>query len=153
MLQWKCKVIRATGSEIVQSHAVQQFCIDRDIKLEAPSIATPESMGHCEAAVGNLIRRARAMLLGAPHLRKSLWSAAVCHSANINSVLPKKWNGGLTPYECIHLRPPDLKNLFFGIFGCPMECVHKAKPDKYPDKMAERYKSMYWLRTLDILSL
>lgn len=143
----RVRIIRATDAEIISNAAVDAICAEHDIDIQAPSVGTPEDMGLAEKAVGDIMRLARAFVIGAPHLPKSLWAAAVIYAGVVNEVLPKAFNGGITPYENSTMRPPDLQRLFIGIWGCPCEAVRKAKDDKYKDKMQPRTVSMYFVGT------
>ena len=81
------------------------------LSIISPGAGTPEDMGHAEKAVGDILRLARAFMIGAPHLPPSLWGAAVMYSGVVNEILPKAPNGGITPYEYHTHRPPDLTRL------------------------------------------
>ena len=76
-----------------------------------PSVGTPEDLGAAEKSVGDLMRLARSFMIGAPHLRPCIWGAAVVWAGVVNEVLPKKFNGGLTPYEFTTGRIPHLRRL------------------------------------------
>ena len=144
---FKVGVIKATDSEIVQNKAVERICEEYDIQLDPPSVGTPEDMGQAEKAIGDLMRLARAFVLGAPHLPSSTWGAAVVWAGVINEVLPKDWNDGITPFENATLRPPNMRRISAYVYGSPCEANLKAKGEKADSKWDERTTSMYWLGT------
>ena len=146
-MHWKVQIIRATDSEIVSNDEVEQICAEFDILLQPPGVGTPEEMGFAENAVGQMSRMARAMAINAPHLPSCLWSAMYMYAGVLSWILPKKANDNLTPYECIWGRPPNLKELFIGVFGCPAELRRLPTGAKYKSKLDERTQPFYFVGT------
>ena len=146
-LQWRIRIIRASDSEIVDNGEVEVICADHEIVIQPTSQGTPEELGRAEKAVGDTTRRARAMLLSAPHLPASLWGAAWVYSGVISWLLPKAYNDDMTPYQAIRGRPPNMRELLIGVFGCPCEVRRVPKGGKYKSKHQERTLSMYFVGT------
>ena len=146
-MHWKVQIIRATDSEIVSNDEVEQICAEFDILVQPTSVGTPEELGFAENAVGMMSRMARAMAINAPHLPSSLWSAMFMYAGVLSWILPKKANDNLTAYECIWGRPPNLRELFIGVFGCPAEMRRLPTGAKYKSKLDERTQSFYFIGT------
>lgn len=146
-LQWRIRIIRASDSEIVDNGEVEQICADHEILIQPTSQGSPEEMGRAEKSVGDTTRRARAMMLSASHLPPSLWGAAWVYSGVISWIVPKAYNDDMTPYQAIRGRPPNLKELSIGVFGCPCEVKRVAAGAKYKSKLVERTETMYFVGT------
>lgn len=99
-MHWKVHTIRATDSEIIDNGKVEGVCTDYDVNLEPTSVGTPAELGYGEKAVGDLVRRARALMIGAPHLSPSLWGAAIMHPGVLQFALPTERNGGVSYQWC-----------------------------------------------------
>ena len=146
-MHWRVHVIRATDAEIVDNGEVEVICADFEVRMEPTSVGTPGELGRGETNVGNIVRRARAMMIGAGHLPPSLWGAAIMYSGVVQFVLPTSANNGLSPYELSKGRPPHLRQLMIGVFGCPAEARTVPTGAKYKTKMSARTDTFYFVGT------
>jgi hypothetical protein len=127
------RVVIDNASELV-SQDVSDLAEEYGFILSPAAPYTPQGNSLAENAVGIVCTITRALMLGAPHLPRNRWGLAIKHAALINHVLPKARNGGRSAYEVIRKVAPNLKRMFFKVFGAPVQykCV---KPD---GKVGER---------------
>ena len=114
------RVIVLDNAAEFMSRDVEDILDEYDIAMKPASPYTPQGNSLAENAVQIVCRIGRALMLGAPHLPSNRWGLAVKYACHINLVLPKKRLGGKTPYESIKGRIPDLRRLYYKVFGAPL---------------------------------
>ena len=104
------------------SAAATAVCDDFDAVLRPASAGSPQELGQAEKAIQDLRRMTRCSLASAPHLDKQLmWGLCDEWQVWVHYILPgPPRNKGMSPYEMIEGRKPDLKVLFLHPFGCPV---------------------------------
>jgi hypothetical protein len=120
-LQYVVRIVRLDGDAVNISARVEQICVDYGVVLQPMSAGTPQENGFAEKVVGDCTRIARALMLGAPHIKRNRWGAAYNYGDKVNAVLPKVSKHGKTPYEIIHLRVPDMNKMYLKVWGCPVQ--------------------------------
>ena len=114
------RVIVLDNAAEFMSQEVEDILDEYDVMMQPASPYTPQGNSLAENAVQIVCRIGRALMLGAPHLPSNRWGLAVKYACHINLVLPKKRLGGKTPYERIKGRIPDLRRLYYKVFGAPL---------------------------------
>ena len=104
------------------SAAATAVCDDFDAVLRPASAGSPQELGQAEKAIQDLRRMTRCSLASAPHLDKQLmWGLCDEWQVWVHYILPgPPRNKGMSPYEMIEGRKPDLKVPFLHPFGCPV---------------------------------
>ena len=132
-LQYEVRILRVDGDSVNIGQRVEALASLYGFVIQPMSAGTPQENGFAEKAVGDATRLARAFMLGAPHLLRNLWGLAYRYAGFVNMYVEKVGRGGLTPYESIHHRTPDMKRSGLHIFGCPSQMVPLDDAD---DKMS-----------------
>ena len=86
----------------------------------------PHSNGVAERAIRSIADSATSMLYES-HLPSSFWSKAVSNAVYLHNRLPTAANNGLTPYELMFKKKPDVS--LVRVFGC-MSYVHVKKDQR-----------------------
>jgi hypothetical protein len=120
---------------------VEELAEEFDFVIRPAAPYTPQGNSLAENGVGIVCSLIRSLMIGAPHLPANRWGLAAKYAALINFVLPKKRNGGRTPYEVVRSRKPNIKRMFYKVFGAPVQ----YKVQKPKDKIAERTADGYFV--------
>eukprot|EP00961_Rhodomonas_salina_P301061 3940312-Rhodomonas_salina.1 len=118
------RVLRTDEAGEMNSAAAKRYYAEHKIWHECSNSYEHFQNARSEAAIGNLSRRARTLLVqsGCP---KGYWPEALQYTANlVNRLLPYKYGETMTVYECFHSVKPD--NSVLVMFGC-MGYLHVAK--------------------------
>jgi hypothetical protein len=110
------------------------------------SAGTPQELAYAERAVRTIAEKSRAMLLGAPHLPKSMWGLADLHAGNVHDVLPQPERANKSPYEIRHGKKPNVDHLYIKVFSCPCQFAPIDGPDHKRASKTEwgYYLGMQW---------
>jgi hypothetical protein len=110
------------------------------------SAGTPQELAYAERAVRTIAEKSRAMLLGAPHLPKSMWGLSDIHAGTVHDVLPQAERGNKSPYEIRHGKKPNVDHLFIKVFGCPCQYAPIDGPEHKRASKTEwgYYLGMQW---------
>ena len=141
-LQYEVRILRVDGDSVNISAQVEELASQYGFVVQPMSAGTPQENGFAEKAVGDATRQARAFMLGAPHIHKNKWGVAYRYASFVNLYLEKTGRGGLTPYQSIHHRIPNMKRSGLHVFGCPAQMVPL---DKAANKMSEITVDSYFL--------
>ena len=93
----------------------EQFCIDKQIKIEHSCPYSAWQNGLVERANRTLSRLARTMMLDS-QLPTEFWALALSHAAFISNRVCHT-HSRQTPFEKVFRKRPDLSNL--KVWGCP----------------------------------
>ena len=126
------------GSELV-SQEIEDIALEYGFVIRPASPYTPQGNSLAENAVGIVCSIARALMLGAPHLPSNRWGLAVKQAALINHVLPKSRNSGKSAYEVIRKRAPNVKRMYYKVFGAPVQYKVTSVDGKMGEKTADGY--------------
>jgi hypothetical protein len=89
------------------------------VKIEPVSAGTPQEVSFVETAHRVVGARARAMLLGAPHLPGWCWALAEKYSVVVGRLFPQSTRNWKSSYYLNTLKAPDWRHMFIHVFGAP----------------------------------
>lgn len=138
-----CREIMVDTFVVNLSNAAEEVAAMFKTRIIPISAGTPQELAYAERAVRTIAEKSRAMLLGAPHLPKSMWGLADLHAGNVHDVLPQPERGNRSPYEIRHNnKKPDIEHLYLKVFGCPCQYAPIDGPDH---KRASKTEWGYYL--------
>jgi hypothetical protein len=94
-----CREIMVDTYVVNLSAAVEEVAAMFKTRIVPISAGTPQELAYAERAVRTIGEKSRALLLGAPHLPKSLWGLGDLQGAYIHDVLPQPERSNKSPYE------------------------------------------------------
>jgi hypothetical protein len=109
------KTLHSDGGGEYISKSFQSFLINNGITRKITSPYSPQQNGIAERLNRTLIERARTMITDSG-LSENFWAEAVATSAYIKNRTPTKILNGLTPYDVMFSKSPDISNL--KVWGC-----------------------------------
>jgi hypothetical protein len=89
------------------------------VKIIPVSNGTPQEVSFVESANRVVGARARAMLLGAPHLPGWCWALARKYAVYVGRLLPQSTRGWKSSYYLNVQKAPDWRHMFVHVFGAP----------------------------------
>eukprot|EP00794_Sanderia_malayensis_P014530 gene14530-biopygen11634 len=111
----KVKGLRSDNGGEYVSDEFNQFCINRGIRRELTIPMSPQQNGVAERLNRTLMESTRSMLHHAK-LPLRFWAKALNTAVYLRNRSPTVALSGLTPYECMYGKKPDVSNL--KVFGC-----------------------------------
>jgi len=141
-----CREIMVDTYVVNLSAATEEVAAMFKTRIIPISAGTPQELAYAERAVRTIAEKSRAMLLGAPHLPKSMWGLADLHAGNVHDVLPQPERANKSPYEIRHGRKPNVDHLYIKVFGCPCQFAPIDGPDHKRASKTEwgYYLGMQW---------
>ena len=141
-----CREIMVDTFVVNLSAAAEEVAAMFKTRITPISAGTPQELAYAERAVRTIAEKSRAMLLGAPHLPKSMWGLSDLHAGNVHDVLPQAERGNKSPYEIRHGKKPNVDHLFIKVFGCPCQYAPIDGPDHKRASKTEwgYYLGMQW---------
>ena len=112
------------------------------VKVIPVSSGTPQEVSFVESQVRVVGARARAMLLGAPHLPSWAWALADKHSVYVGRQLPQSTRGWKSAAYLNSGKVPDWRSLCIHVFGSP--CLY-APTEGPVHKRAEKTIEGYYV--------
>jgi hypothetical protein len=112
-----CRELLVDTYVVNLSEAAEEVASMFRTRIVPISAGTPQELAYGERAVRTIAEKSRAMLLGAPHLPKSMWDLADLNAAYVYDVLPQLERKNKSPYEIRLARKPDVENLHIKVFG------------------------------------
>jgi transposase InsO family protein len=119
----KLLCLRSDNGGEYSSHTFRQYCQTTGITQQFTQPHTPHQNGIAERKNRSLLNIARSISLMS-HTPAVLWAEAVQTANFLINVTPSRANLGLTPYQMLTGRQPDLHSL--RVFGCV--CFVHIKP-------------------------
>ncbi len=93
------------------------------------SAGTPQELAYAERAVRTIGDLSRAMVMGAPHLPKSMWVLADLNAVYVHDVLPQRDRGNSSPSEIRTGKKANVDRLHIKVFGCPCQFAPMEGPE------------------------
>ena len=125
----KLKAVRCDNAKEFVEGEFKKCLDEQGIVLETTAPYSPAQNGVAERLNRVLLEHARAMLFKFD-LPKSLWEEAVNYACYLKNRSPTRALNGMTPYEALHGKKPDLSNMHE--FGCD---VWILKPENQRNKL------------------
>jgi hypothetical protein len=122
----RCHEIYCDTFSVNISTEVEEVAALFQVKIVPVSSGTPQEVAFVETANRVVGARARAMMLGAPHLPGWCWALAQAWSVYVGRLLPQSTREWKCSYYLNMLKAPDWKHMFVHVFGAP--CMY-APPE------------------------
>ena len=144
--EWKAEVEKSFGKELktlrtdnggeYTSREFASYLKEEGIRHETTVPKTPEQNGVAERMNRSIVEMARSMLGSMP---RRFWAEAVSTAVHLRNRSPTSAVAGKTPYEALHGRKPDVRNLK------PFGCVSYAHIPKDERKKLDPKSRKCWL--------
>lgn len=143
------KVLRTDNGGEYTSKEFENYLKKEGIKHEYTVPKTPEQNGVAERMNRTLVEMVRSMLSDSK-LPKKFWAEALSTASYIRNRSPTNAVEGMTPYEVLKGRKPNVKHL--RIFGCDA-FVHVPKDERFKmDSKAKKCKGLRdWYKRVSTL--
>ena len=126
-------VLDGAGENI--SGDVEDVCDSFHVHIKYSSAAAPQELSMAEKGVQNISRITRALMRGAPHLPQRFWCCALLYACEIHFVLPNNGINGRSPYLMVNKRVPNMRNMYFKVFGAPTNFLPKTQSNVRTDAL------------------
>ena len=115
------KVLRSDNGGENSSKEFESFLKKNGIVHQLSVPHNPAQNGVAERVNRTIVETTRSMLSHA-HIPNEFWAEAVNTSVYVRNRSPTKVLNGITPYECLFEKKPDVSNL--RVFGCVTYVYH-----------------------------
>jgi hypothetical protein len=123
-----CREIMVDTYMVNLSEAAEEVAAMFKTRIVPISAGTPQELAYAERAVRTIADKSRAMLLGAPHLPKSLWGLSDLYAVVVHDVLQPE-RASKSPYEIRTNKKPNVDHLHIKVFGCPCQFAPMGGPE------------------------
>ena len=123
------ELILDTDSVNISKESVEPICAEYGCILNPASRGAPQENSKAERLVQEAKNGIRALMIGAPHIKRNRWGAAAKYYCRIHNVLTPNRLEAKSPYEILNGRVPDLKRMYFKVFGAPCQYKPLTAPD------------------------
>ena len=135
----KLKRLRTDRGGEFTSKALTAYCEDKGILRQLTAPYTPQQNGVVERKNRSVMSMTRSMLK-AMNVPQNLWAEATRQAIYIQNRLPTKALKGMTPYEAVNGKAPNIKHI--RVFGCT---AYAKVTTPYLKKLEDRSKKMVHL--------
>jgi len=124
-----CKEIMVDTYVVNLSEAAEEVAAMFKARIIPISAGTPQELAYAESAVRTIGNLSRAMMMGAPHLPKSMWALSDLNAAYVHDVLPQRDRGNKSPSEMRTGKKSNVDHLHIKVFGCPCQFAPMDGPE------------------------
>jgi hypothetical protein len=124
-----CREMMVDTYVVNLSEAAEEVAAMFKARIIPISAGTPQELAYAERAVRTIGDLSRAMMMGAPHLPKSMWALADLNAAYVHDVLPQRDRGNKSPSEIRAGKKANVDHLHIKVFGCPCQFAPMEGPE------------------------